>query len=357
LFNVTLLTLNTHIPGVNSNDCKKISKDPMLNAVHCTDKGLGDFIDNLKFNGFLENTTLIVTSDHILFRTMAMKQSFGDNAINDHRINFLIRPSGKTKNQIINNTLSGSYDFAPTILGQLGIKHPYHFTIGQDILKKDPDNKYLHDRHELYKKDNCSRKSNLDAIQDNSSVCLTRAVINTQDIIIDQSNKNIFHTNSVIPVTDICDFFSEMEIIYSNDHYPRKILVNDKNIIDQISASGWKLNKSTFNGFYYIFYNINTQELQLGAVGYDDAFKQIEQITQSPTNSLLVLVSSGDWSKISKKKIALLKKLGAKKIFKQSTNKAFTLFSNPHKPEGAEEKIPFIKRVNSFGIGLCKKLL
>lgn len=75
-FALTLLTLDTHHPrGHVSRSCQDIpytsddnpglNDNPILDAVHCSDQLLSEFIDYLLSAESLENTLVVVVSDHL----------------------------------------------------------------------------------------------------------------------------------------------------------------------------------------------------------------------------------------------------------------------------------------------------
>ncbi|MCZ7599181.1 MAG: sulfatase-like hydrolase/transferase [Gammaproteobacteria bacterium] len=87
-FNLTLLTIGTHLPGFFFEGCPEYSTeedDHYLNAVHCTDYLFGRFVDELEDRGILEDTVLFVQADHGVFENPEMQRLFGD-AVSDTRL-------------------------------------------------------------------------------------------------------------------------------------------------------------------------------------------------------------------------------------------------------------------------------
>ena len=75
-FGLFTLTLDTHHPNGNvSASCKSKpyldGANPMLNAVHCADYLVGQFVEKLAANNLLENTVLVIASDHLAMRNTA----------------------------------------------------------------------------------------------------------------------------------------------------------------------------------------------------------------------------------------------------------------------------------------------
>ena len=75
-FGLFTLTLDTHHPNGNvSASCRDKpyldGTNPMLNAVHCADYLVGQFVEKLVANKLLENTILVIASDHLAMRNTA----------------------------------------------------------------------------------------------------------------------------------------------------------------------------------------------------------------------------------------------------------------------------------------------
>ena len=67
-FNVTLLTLGTHIPGFQYEGCPVYPgrpNEPFLNGIHCTDYLAGQFVDQLEAKGLLGDTVLYIQGDPV----------------------------------------------------------------------------------------------------------------------------------------------------------------------------------------------------------------------------------------------------------------------------------------------------
>lgn len=129
-FNFTLLTLGTHIPGFSYEGCQpyvdsKI-KDTFLDAIHCTDYLLGEFIQQLKDVGVLDNTIIYIQGDHAIFPTHDMKELFGEDSI-DKRVLTLIIDKSKAKNSVDQNYPTSTYNLVANILDLLEIDHNVDF--------------------------------------------------------------------------------------------------------------------------------------------------------------------------------------------------------------------------------------
>lgn len=119
-FGLVLLTLDTHHPKGNIADqCGELQygngENDMLNAVHCADKLAAEFIDDLRSIDDLENTVIIVQSDHIAMRNTAYSRL--KNA--DRRNLFMIFDPSLPEG-VVNNRPGTLLDIGPTILDILG---------------------------------------------------------------------------------------------------------------------------------------------------------------------------------------------------------------------------------------------
>lgn len=117
---LVLLTLDTHPPaGLPSKACDGITYqdggNPMLNAVHCSDRLIAQFIDKLTNTEPMDNTLIIVGSDHLSLNHTAYDQL----AANNQRKNlFFILGNNITAG--VNNRYASMLDISPTILGLMG---------------------------------------------------------------------------------------------------------------------------------------------------------------------------------------------------------------------------------------------
>ena len=114
-YNLTLLTLSTHPPGFAASSCMPYRTGPeksiLLEAIHCTDQVVGEFVRQLRAGGLLENTTLVITGDHDIF-------------------NIIIDPD---RSFSYPDQLNVAYDLAPTVLDFLGVEHNVGFIWGTPV--------------------------------------------------------------------------------------------------------------------------------------------------------------------------------------------------------------------------------
>jgi len=113
------LTLDTHHPyGHVSRSCGDLvyadGQDPMLNALHCSDRLVGEFYDWLSESGKLKNTTLVLASDHF-----AMRNTLWETLSKMDRRNLfmLIDPDLKAGTS---SKIGSTLDILPTLLTTVG---------------------------------------------------------------------------------------------------------------------------------------------------------------------------------------------------------------------------------------------
>jgi len=132
-FNLTLLTIGTHLPGYRYDECVPYvhSDDRFLQALHCTDQLLGRWIGQLRAQNLLEDTLLVITSDHHVFPSPDMRALF-DDAVYDRRLPLIV--IGEDVPPPL-SAIGAGYDLAPTVLDLLGIEHNASFLLGRSLLQ------------------------------------------------------------------------------------------------------------------------------------------------------------------------------------------------------------------------------
>jgi phosphoglycerol transferase len=117
LFNLTLLTVNTHHPeGFYSKKCLSLGARKFDDIVACTSHDLSDFVSYIKARGYLSNSRVVIIGDHLAMKNAAYEQL---SQINNRTIfNYWISedPVLKNREQIVH------FDIAPSILDYIGLK-------------------------------------------------------------------------------------------------------------------------------------------------------------------------------------------------------------------------------------------
>jgi phosphoglycerol transferase len=129
-FALFLLTLDTHPPsGIPSSSCDDVrygdGENAMLNALHCSDRLVANFIRQLLASDAAEETIIVVASDHLVMANGASKQ------LRQHpqrrNLFFILEKNGRR--QSIERHAS-PFDIAPTLLSVLGAEiEDYNFGV------------------------------------------------------------------------------------------------------------------------------------------------------------------------------------------------------------------------------------
>jgi len=133
-FGLFLLTLDTHHPdGHQSAACRGMrygeGDNPMLNAVHCSDRLIAEFVDRIRRSEWGQRTLVVIASDHL-----AMRNSAHDLLERGARRNlFMVVDPGAVGRTIA--THGSVLDVAPTVLELMG--HDARLGLGNSLLQTD----------------------------------------------------------------------------------------------------------------------------------------------------------------------------------------------------------------------------
>lgn len=117
-FNFTMLTVDTHAnDGYTSDFCKNVSDNQYLNAISCSSYQVSEFVKWIKKQNFYENTTIVITGDHLSMNNYSF-DDIGD--YNRNIYNLFINSSVSTDNN--KNREFSTYDIYPTTLASLGVQ-------------------------------------------------------------------------------------------------------------------------------------------------------------------------------------------------------------------------------------------
>jgi lipoteichoic acid synthase len=152
-FYAFLVTLTSHGPFDFEGLPQELKLDPSLagtqfghylEAVHYTDAAIGHFVDQLKAEGLLDKSVLMLYGDHAgVFRTSTGMHELLGIPENDEvaltrmekRIPFLVRlPNGAQAGE--RTVPIGEADIAPTLAGLLGVSTDTAWFMGRDILRQ-----------------------------------------------------------------------------------------------------------------------------------------------------------------------------------------------------------------------------
>jgi len=131
-FALVLLTVGTHVPGYVSDSCPRYdgSDNVLLQAVHCTDKLVGDFVEYIRASEAANDTVIAIVSDHLMWK--GIRSQGLTTPEEDRRMTFLLdRPA--EPGQLINVVGSG-FDVGPTISAALGLESNGRLGLGSSLL-------------------------------------------------------------------------------------------------------------------------------------------------------------------------------------------------------------------------------
>lgn len=258
-FNVSLLTLGTHIPGFTYDGCKPYlhSDELFIDAIHCTDQLVGNFVAELEENLLLDDTVLMIVGDHGVFPNKQMRTLFSD-VVDDRRLIGITNYPMKNK-----DTTLSSYDLAPTLLDMLGVKHNADFIFGQS-----------HVRPSLQNQQHITRFGNwyeTELINNSDGDCNEDGTINWP--------LNSCQKKQLLGIT------TQLLELYSIKEKPEQLLCEIKlkytNEADDISSKNWTLllnDTNHFDHFYSNGFTLKTRHVNSGTFVFVlNSQQQIEQ--------------------------------------------------------------------------------
>lgn len=121
-FNYTLLTADTHFTdGYVCENCVEHFEDQYSNVIRCSSQQVAEFVNWIKNQPFYENTTIIITGDHLTMQATIEEQTneieFGERTIYNAFINSKVKANENTTNREF-----FTIDMYPTTLAALGAK-------------------------------------------------------------------------------------------------------------------------------------------------------------------------------------------------------------------------------------------
>ncbi|HEY7884968.1 MAG TPA: LTA synthase family protein [Cellvibrionaceae bacterium] len=278
-FNLTLLTIGTHIPGFLYEQCQPYphDEDPFINALHCTDQLLEQWVEQLTQLGLLENTLLAITADHQVFPNSRMRSLFGDK-VYDRRMPVILLNSKSTPEPI--RKIGASYDLAPTLLDLLNIKHNASFALGRSLFDEDYHPLYFVNRYEDFLGTEVKRRT---ATQCNDSeaapadwsqpmsFCQTVDLMNLLRRQVELLSNNT--------PTIACDHDTPLAAAI-NQSGNVQISINANDITEQFTNRGRPL-KENQSGLYLLWFNEKGRLINLQFAPADSAHSRILSLPDS----------------------------------------------------------------------------
>ncbi len=116
-FNFTLLTADTHAAdGYRDDTCQEITNSKYANAVICSDQKVYDFIRWIQEQDFYDNTTIVISGDHLLMGNFLFDANDQENhTVYNAIINSRVQPENAK-----NRTFT-TLDMFPTTLAAMGV--------------------------------------------------------------------------------------------------------------------------------------------------------------------------------------------------------------------------------------------
>ena len=116
-FNFTMLTADTHFPdGYKCSDCKEKWDEQYKNVISCSSEKVGEFIEWIKKQDFYENTTIVISGDHLTMQSDFFNLEEGQD-YEKKVVNLIINPTVEPQNT---NRIYSTFDLYPTTLAALG---------------------------------------------------------------------------------------------------------------------------------------------------------------------------------------------------------------------------------------------
>lgn len=133
---IAMYNLGTH-HGFDSPDVKyKDGKNPLLNRYHNYDAQLGVFLNSLQNKNLLDNTILIVTTDHASYYSPEFKKIFKNSSgLFIDRVPLIFYWNG-VEHEVIDVDGRNSVDFTPTVMDMLDVNGENYF-LGTSLFLKE----------------------------------------------------------------------------------------------------------------------------------------------------------------------------------------------------------------------------
>ncbi len=116
-FNFTMLTADTHFPdGYKCRDCPNKWDEQYKNVISCSSKKVGDFIKWLQKQDYYDNTTIVISGDHLTMQSNFFELEEGQD-YQKKVVNLIINPAIEAEDT---NRIYSTMDLYPTTLASLG---------------------------------------------------------------------------------------------------------------------------------------------------------------------------------------------------------------------------------------------
>ncbi len=134
-YNITILTTDNHFPGYVDPTCenKDLSKDDLINSIHCTAISLNNFISKI-YNEFGNSVSIFILGDHLYPINDIYNDHKNTLAVDENEERTIYGRVLSDKN-IFNRSMMTHYDFFPTILQSINLNYGDRVGLGYTIFE------------------------------------------------------------------------------------------------------------------------------------------------------------------------------------------------------------------------------
>ncbi len=261
-FNLTLLTLGTHLPGFKYEGCPKYTDDDnkrFLNAIHCTDFLLGRFMDRLVAAGILEDTVLFIQADHGVFENPDMKRLFGKQ-VSDKRLLTLLSIPKRLQDvyplKQRKDAVGASVDTVATLVDLLEIETNAEFIFAKSHFDEKTHPVYYLTRREDYLDGKAvfNTPANCD---DNTGANLVLPLdrCGKQRVLETISSLSLVYSDHMAPNTEVCELSAEVHIDAAAGDF--RIKWGNQILSDRFYHRGVQVPAGKSKGVYTVLLNKN----------------------------------------------------------------------------------------------------
>ena len=283
-FNFTLLTLGMHIPGFQYEGCPSYTtqkEKQFLNAIHCTDYLLGEFMRALGKTDVLDDTVVLIQADHGVFASKDMRALFAKDFPDRRLLTLLALPENINKTDLHLNLRSpgSSVDLVASVLDLLQISHNTEFIFAQSHFQPATRRDYfLSRRTDQYfgqiinnTPDQCTEQAPLEHLTPPLDDCEKRDAMRMIAAL------NASYTQATVADNNICELGAA---IFQNPKSGAiEIKWGNQNLSEQFYWRGIKKRKHQQQGIYAVIMDQHNnvqhaQFYQANSVQDAEAFKQ-----------------------------------------------------------------------------------
>ena len=216
-FHLILLTIDTHsVTGFPHSRMLKYENLPgkreqILDLFHTTDFYLGEFVRKIRSTPGMENTCIIISSDHTVNWAYLYPSLFEGDPSPAYHIALALN----TGKQGVCDAPGMTFDIAPTILSLAGVRHNYQFPLGEDLTKPGSLNRNRLKADQIHKNIVSSFMKFRNPDEYNARMLDSIEIVTRPYFLLKLNNELIFFPSVTIP--------KKKEFIYFDFSFDRKI--------------------------------------------------------------------------------------------------------------------------------------